>query len=352
LEKKGAKYKKILIILSWLFLIISSVAIGEEQHFKGQKARIIIPYYEYDRYVEILSKPKPKKSLFSFFMEFGWNNEEVIFDGAEKDGWCRIKTGRGKTGWIQKKYLKFKSPFEPHSEDSVKIVDIKELFNKLRELAPHKDKFETTAEHIKKLEQVVPEEIYAFRLKNSYNTKAETIPIISTYYNADTQELSYDLCQNHFEAAPHWTPGGNHCSRKGIAIERELKGQSTYHISNVFAPFSVTSRTFEDYGIVMPNQSPFFAFWKISLEVPPETAKKMVGKTNILLVCKVKLSPEFAEIWGEAYEYRKPTIDCLDTTIRTTKYITVEILEIWIEDTVKHEIYYKLDPWEFLHYLQ
>ena len=236
-------------------------------------------------------------------------------------------------------------------------ADIAALYSYLIKKAPlKKDEFETKEEYENKVLGAVPNDIYAFNIKESTSSLSG---LNIKPYDSDKKQYQVVLKTEYLSEYTHKD------YRASFILKTVNKRARSYIGSNAFgATREVSDYSATQYGIALTNEQNFgvnhyspssyglksvldsIRILNINIEVPIDRARSLKNNIGVLLLCKPSLyKSDKANDLGkgnqlifETYNSSRATIDSPTSHFYERMYINVEVLAIWVYDIRTGEV--------------
>lgn len=207
--------------------------------------------------------------------------------------------------------------------------NIEETYNLLKLKASKKGEYETTEDYRKRIAQMNSENIYTFKIEDSW------LIHIDPYY-ADSQILRIEINTTPVNASDDF-----YDKRESFIIKEKRQSERSYVGRNAFgASVVVREAYYLRYGLALINGKSF-GIYRLDINVPPDKAKNLKEKLAFIIICKIKSPNENDPIAFEGGQYIKPTLNNPIELVYTIYYLNAEALEIWAYNEQTGEIYLK-----------
>ena len=213
--------------------------------------------------------------------------------------------------------------------------NIEKINSFFKQYASKKGEYETTEEYRKRIAQINSENIYAFKMEDSWR--------IQQSYYADSQLLRIEINTTPVNASDDF-----YDKRESFIVKEKRQSERSYIGKNAFgASVGVREIYSLQYSLALVNgKGEFlngngFEVYQLDINISPDKAKILKEKLAFLIICKIKSQYENGPIVFDGGQYIKPTLSNPIELVYKIYYLNVKALEIWAYNEQTGEIYLK-----------
>ncbi len=207
--------------------------------------------------------------------------------------------------------------------------DIEKINSFFKQNASKKGEYETTEEYKKRIAQLNLENIYAFKIEDSW------LIHVDPYY-ADSQILRIEINTTPVNASDDF-----YDKRDSFIIKEKRQSERSYLGRNAFGVSAMVKEVYIlRYGLALINGKNF-GIYRFDIKTPIDKAKNLKEKLAFIIVCKVNPPHEIDPIAFDGSDYIKATLNNPIELIYKIYYLNIEALEIWAYNEQTGEIHLK-----------
>jgi hypothetical protein len=216
--------------------------------------------------------------------------------------------------------------------------DLASLYERLTKAVGKKDAFETTSQYSSRVAAAINNDLYAFKLDSAstvrfeYDADRRTLTVVIPTGRVNDYQIDSSLVRG------RWSSGTGIKVREGSYDFAHYVGSNAYGVTK-----DVTSIRGDDYELLLDNYFERNVNLIIGAPMDPDHAREVFPKLGLLVICRTMISHLAPAITFESVHGMDATTDSPVASYIHSKYTVVDLVGLWVYNSVSGEILWKVD---------